>query len=96
MGCTYCEAASLWASLVWATWLAECYLTDTCVAPADLIFTRTMFFKFSMLYCYLTLCLNLVLLVWKNTLISVAIYLIILRMSDVGAHGRQLWLIFKI
>jgi len=65
--------------LVWATWLAECYLCGS----ADLIFTRTVFSEFSMLYCYLILCLNLVLLFGKNALVSVFlnrfIYLIILK-----------------
>lgn len=66
LGCTYCGDASLWALLAWATCLVECYLIANSVAPADLIFTRTVFLKFSMLYCYLILCLNMVLLVWKK------------------------------
>lgn len=77
MGCTYCGTAPLWASLVGATWLAECYTIATSVAPADLIFTRTVFLKFFMLYCYLILCLNVVLLVWKKMHLSV-LYLICL------------------
>lgn len=59
MGCTYCGVTLLWALLVWATWSAECYPIATSVAPAGFVFTRPMFLKFSVLYCYLTLCLNL-------------------------------------